>query len=172
MALLFDRADEYQEFFFFFAPNYLWILFHRQTKVLGCPSLLPEAALSSNWCPMFPCSVTLGQLPRFCMSLDVSGRQDRHLSLADHWDACLVEKHDWYVLIVVQSLGHVKLFCSTVDYSQPGSSVRGISQARILEWVSISFSRGSSWLRDGTHVSCMSRRILYHWAMWETQIFA
>ena len=34
--------------------------------------------------------------------------------------------------------------CDTVDCSPPGSSVRGIFQARILEWVSISFSRGSS----------------------------
>ena len=38
----------------------------------------------------------------------------------------------------------------------PGSSVHGISQARILEWVSIAFSRGSSQPRDQTHVSCVS----------------
>ena len=38
----------------------------------------------------------------------------------------------------------------------PGSSVHGILQARILEWVVISFSRGSSWPRDWTHVSCVS----------------
>ena len=53
------------------------------------------------------------------------------------------------------------------DYSSPGSSVHGIFQARILEWVSISSSRGSSWPRDRTHVSpisCIGRWILYHWA--------
>ena len=47
-----------------------------------------------------------------------------------------------------------------------GSSVHGISQAGILEWVAISFSRGSSWPRDQTHASCVScigRQILYHW---------
>ena len=38
--------------------------------------------------------------------------------------------------------------CSPVDYSQPGSSVHGISQARILEWVAIPFSRGPSQHRD------------------------
>ena len=38
----------------------------------------------------------------------------------------------------------------------PGSSVHGISQARTLEWVAISYSRESFWLRDGTHVSCVS----------------
>ena len=51
-----------------------------------------------------------------------------------------------------------------MDYSLPGSSVRGISQARILEWDAISFSTGSSWLRDQTCISCIGRRILYHWA--------
>ena len=51
-----------------------------------------------------------------------------------------------------------------------GSSVHGIPQARILEWVAISFSRGSSGPRDRTclsSVSCTGRRILYHWATWE-----
>ena len=43
------------------------------------------------------------------------------------------------------------------DYSQPGSSVHGIFQARILEWVAISFSRRSSQLRDQTRVSGVSR---------------
>ena len=50
-----------------------------------------------------------------------------------------------------------------------------ISQARILEWVAISFSRGSSGPRDWTHVSCMSyinRQILYHWATWEASAIA
>ena len=46
--------------------------------------------------------------------------------------------------------------CNPMDYSLPGSSVHGIFQARILEWVAISFSRGSSQPRDGTHVSCIS----------------
>ena len=44
-----------------------------------------------------------------------------------------------------------------MDCSPPGSSVHGISQARILEWVAIPFSRGSSQPRDRTHVSCVSR---------------
>ena len=39
------------------------------------------------------------------------------------------------------------------DCSLPGSSVRGISQSRLLEWVAISFSRRSSWLRDWTCIS-------------------
>ena len=43
-----------------------------------------------------------------------------------------------------------------MDYSPPGSSVHGILQARTLEWVVISFSRGSSWPRDWTWASCIS----------------
>ena len=51
----------------------------------------------------------------------------------------------------------------TLEYSLPTSSVHGISQAKILEWVSIFFSRQSSWPRDQTHVSSIGRQILYHW---------
>ena len=53
----------------------------------------------------------------------------------------------------------------------PGSSARGILQARILEWAATTFSRGSSWQRDLTCISyttCLGMWILYHWATWET----
>ena len=60
------------------------------------------------------------------------------------------------IIIVVQSLSRVRLFCSPMDCSLPGSSVHGVSQARILEQVAISFSRGSSQLRDRTWVSCLA----------------
>ena len=54
--------------------------------------------------------------------------------------------------------------CSVVSNSLrphglPGSPVHGILQARILEWVSVPFSRGSSWLRDQTQVSCIAHRV-------------
>ena len=55
----------------------------------------------------------------------------------------------------------VRLFCDPMDCSPPGSSVHGISQTRILEWVAISSSKGSSPPRDSTHVSCIGRRILF-----------
>ena len=48
--------------------------------------------------------------------------------------------------------------CDPVDCSPPGSSIHGILQARILEWVAISFSRGSSQPRDRTQVSRIARR--------------
>ena len=57
-----------------------------------------------------------------------------------------------------------------MDCGPPGSSVHRISQARILEWIAIFFSRKSSWPRDQTHISCTDRWILYHWATLEAQI--
>ena len=48
--------------------------------------------------------------------------------------------------------------CNPMDCSPPGSSVHGILQARILEWVAISFSRESSEPRDRTQVSCIAGR--------------
>ena len=56
-----------------------------------------------------------------------------------------------------------------MDCSPTGSSVHGTSQARILEWVAIYFSRGSPWPRDRTCISYIGRPILYHWATWEAQ---
>ena len=56
--------------------------------------------------------------------------------------------------------------CDLMDCSLPGSSVHGIFHARTLEWVVISYSRGSYWPRDWTCVSCISfigRWILYYW---------
>ena len=46
--------------------------------------------------------------------------------------------------------------CNHIDCSPPGSSVHEIIQARLLEWVAISFSRGSFWPRDQTSFSCVS----------------
>ena len=54
--------------------------------------------------------------------------------------------------------------CPTMDYSPPGSSVHGISQARILRWVAISSSRGSSQPRDPNRVSWTSGRFFTVWA--------
>ena len=69
--------------------------------------------------------------------------------------------------VSAQSLNHVQLFPTPTDCSPPGSSVHGISQARVLEWVAIPFFRGSSQPQDRTHVSWIGRQILYHWATWE-----
>ena len=60
----------------------------------------------------------------------------------------------------LSGVSHVRLFCDPMDCSPPGSSVHGILQAGILEWVAVSYSRGSSRPRDRTCVSCVGRQIL------------
>ena len=71
------------------------------------------------------------------------------------------------VCVCVCMLSCVGLFCNPMDCCPPGSSILGNIQARIMEWVAISFSRGSSQPRDQIYVLCISRQILYLWAIWE-----
>ena len=62
--------------------------------------------------------------------------------------------------------------CDPMDWSWslPGSSVHVILQARILEWVAISYFRGSSQLRDQTQVSCTAGRFFTNWTIREAHI--
>ena len=63
--------------------------------------------------------------------------------------------------------------CDTMDCSPPGSSVHlqvRILQVRILEWVTIPFSRGSSWPRDWTWISCTAGRFFTIWAIGKSQL--
>ena len=77
-------------------------------------------------------------------------------------------------LLCARVLSCVQL-CDPVGCNPPGSSVHEIFRARILKWVAISSSRGSSWPRDWTciswtrvsGISLIGRQILYHWATWE-----
>ena len=59
--------------------------------------------------------------------------------------------------------------CDPMNYSPPGSSVHGILQGRKLEWVVMPFSRGSSWSRDWTRVSCIAGRCFIVWATKQAQ---
>ena len=71
----------------------------------------------------------------------------------------------WYVMLVTQSC---PTLCDPMDCSPSGSSVHGILQARILEWIGIPFSRGSSQPRDRTQVSCIAGRFFTVWATGKT----
>ena len=77
--------------------------------------------------------------------------------LSKRKDCCCLVSKSWLTL------------WNPVDCSLPGSSVHGVSQARMLEWTAVSYSRGSSWPRNGTCISCTGGYILYHWATWEVQ---
>ena len=56
------------------------------------------------------------------------------------------------------------ILCDAMDCNLPGSSVRGNFQTRILEWIAISFSRGSFWPKAWTWVSCIAGRLFTVWA--------
>ena len=75
-----------------------------------------------------------------------------------------------------RSKSEVTQLCPTLwdpmDYSLPGSSVHGILQARILEWVAIPFSRGSSWPRDRTQVFHIAGRCFTIWATREAYYYS
>ena len=64
------------------------------------------------------------------------------------------------------------ILCDPMDCSLPGSSIHGILQARILEWVAISFSRGSSQPRNGTQVFRIAGRLFMIWATREAPLEA
>ena len=99
----------------------------------------------------------------FCNCLFISSRINYNLQL-------LVNKNilDQYFLVILCHLcmrAQLCLFVTSMDCSSPGSSVHGIHQARILEWVAIPFPRGFSQPKDQTYISCVSyigRQILYH----------
>ena len=71
---------------------------------------------------------------------------------------CLCFPFKFPVNLKLLELGHsvVSTLCDSMDYSPPGSSVHGILQARILEWIAIPFSKGSSHPRDRAWVSCIA----------------
>ena len=73
----------------------------------------------------------------------------------------------WFHLVIHSNLTHINTqlvsklsltLCNPMDCSLPGSSVHGILQARILEWVAIFFSKGSSQCRNWTWVSFIAGR--------------
>ena len=73
------------------------------------------------------------------------------------WPSLCSSCLQWNVILLLFSLlSCVWLFCNPMDCGPQGSSVNGISHSRILEWVAISFSRGSSWPRVQTHISCIA----------------
>ena len=147
-------------------------------------STLPQP-ISSSWC-------TAEWIPvNVCAATEFKGRKKKGSTVCSVMRECSI----WFVTslnlgirrssfqftkklrhretekVSQQPKDHAKLLQSCpalwdpVDCSTPGSSVLGILQARILEWVAVPSSRGSSSPRDGTqvlYVSCSGRRVLHH----------
>ena len=80
-------------------------------------------------------------------------------------------KRPWYWKSESEVAQSCLTLCDSMDCSPPGSSVHGILQARILVWVAISFSRGSSQTRDWTQVSHIAGRFFTLWATREAPSF-
>ena len=68
----------------------------------------------------------------------------------------LIQSYVGFLCMRYKSLQLCLTLCDPMDCSPPGSSVHGILQARILEWVAMASSKGSCWPRDRTHVSYVS----------------
>ena len=75
----------------------------------------------------------------------------------------------WEFQVKVKVAQSCLTLCNPMDCSPPGSSVYGILQARILEWVAMPSSRASSQPRDQPPVSCIAGRFLTVLATWEAQ---
>ena len=72
------------------------------------------------------------------------------------WHLSWNKSYHFSLLLLLLSCFSSVWLCDSLDCSPPGSSVHGVFQASILEWVATSFSRGSSRPKDQTHVSCVS----------------
>ena len=91
----------------------------------------------------------------------------RHFVISLH--PCAHRQSPCPLLLLLFSCQVMSDSCDPMDCSPPGSSVHGISQARILEWVAISFSRGSSRPRDWTCVSYIAGGFSISWTTREAQ---
>ena len=89
-------------------------------------------------------SPQLSRTPTSYIFLPLPGREEReknrHGQILQSEDGRI----SLFILLCVLAAQSCLTFCNPMDYSPPGSSVHGILQARILEWVAIPFSRGSS----------------------------
>jgi len=75
-----------------------------------------------------------------------------------------------YIYMCAKLLQSYLTLCDPMAGSQSGSSVHGVLQARILEWVATPSSGGSPQPRDGTHVSCTADRFFTSWATREDHV--
>ena len=113
----------------------------------------------------------------YCVPFKLVGEYLQEVSLVTCRTGVIIEKSCHLILLFFKNslLKHtfmqVKIlvtqscltFWDPMDSSPPSSSVRGILQARILEWVAISFSRGSSQLMDQTQLSCIAGELFTIW---------
>ena len=124
---------------------------HGDTAMLLCLHII-YAAFLPQWQNLVVLTVnTCPTRPKICPSLTFYRKSLLICSLAAF---CLARS--WYIY--------------PMDCSPPGSSVHGILQARILEWVAILVCRETSWPRDWAHISRIAGGIFIIWATWEVPL--
>ena len=111
-------------------------------------------------------SLSFSLLTPFLQTLDTSLIQSQYLLLSLFGKKLFLTTHSLFTSLSVARICSLASLCLTLcdplDCSLPGSSVYGSFQARILEWVAISSSKGSSQPEDRTCITCHVRQILYH----------
>ena len=122
------------------------------TVWVGLPSLQPQLLSGASMCGFSSCCYS-----SLSLTLSDAGGNGFPLSPAPQRHHPLVASLTLPTCVCTQSC---PILCKPPECSLPVSSVHRISQARIQEWVAISFSRGSSHPRDWTYVSYIGRWIL------------
>ena len=120
-------------------------------------------AVPSAWSPPWPQQSVFGTYPPGSYITDALPSRAATNLYHNSLPICFMHLH------VLSHFSRVWL-CNPKECSLPDSSVHGILQTRIMQWLDMLSSRGSSLLRDGTHISCLSRQILYCWATREVPI--
>ena len=137
---------------------------------LLCPVILFFASIKAEWCSRVSgdhfewemYKTVQKQLLVLKWLESPSARFHRFIPRPPAWEDCFPSL---FTLCVFSCTVVSDSFCNPMDCSPPGFSVHGILQARKLECVAITYSRGSSWTKDQTWVSCVSctgKQILYH----------
>ena len=142
-VLLFSCEKVVSSCFPYYEDNRIQSIQHMTFYNSNIWSSFRGSSVSSDYsCEIIPCASAT--------SLALPHTYSHSNSFLDHYGG----GEWWFSGLVVSD------FCDHMYCSPPGSSVHGILQARILEWVVISSSRGSSWPRDWTCISCLCRQIL------------
>ena len=128
--------------------------------------MLLQMTLFHSFLYYIPLNYILNYIPLYvCMyHIFIHSSADQHLGCSCPGYCTQCHSEHWGACACTQPQSHPTI-CNPIDRNLPGSSVHGILQARILEWIVMPFSRGSSWPSDWTHISyisCISRRVLYH----------
>ena len=152
------------------APSFYWLIYTMVSDRSICRCCIAELFQS---CPTL-CNPMDCSLPGFSVHGILQARTLEWVAISFSIYAIVyanVASINWYDSnsLKVKVTHLCPALFDPMDCSLPGSSVLGILQSRILEWVAVPSSRGSSWPRDWTRVSCIAGRFFTIWATRKAQ---